>query len=59
MKTLEEVRVIVAQVSYNCDNEWFVLTAKGDGYLLQLRYYEKDIDSGVIKTQHARTAPPI
>lgn len=43
MKTKEEIIEIIKKISF-MDRE-FRLIEKGDGYLLQIRYYEEDIEN--------------
>lgn len=52
MKTQEEIELIVDAVCY--PGHWFVLLPNGNGYLLQLRYNEPDVDTGKMEEQHAR-----
>lgn len=52
MKTEAEIWAIVERILY--PDHWFVLIPKGDGYLLQLRYLEPDVDTGKVEEQHAR-----
>lgn len=55
MKTENEIMAIVEEVHIDMGHhEWFFLDRKGDGYLLQLRYFEADIDTGKDEIQHAR-----
>lgn len=51
-KTLDEVKAIVESVKFN-DRVFRVLT-KGDGFLVQLQYWEEDIDTGKMELQRAR-----
>lgn len=52
MKTMDEIRRIVCDIDF-LDRE-FVLLKKGDGYLLQIRYMEKCVDTGKLMEQHGR-----
>jgi len=51
-KTREQIERIIAQVQFN--EEKFVLLSKGDGFLLQLTYHEKDIETGKLALQKSR-----
>lgn len=50
--TIDQVRTIVAHIIFR--NEWFEVTEKGDGFLLQLQYEEPDVDTGEVEIQRAR-----
>lgn len=52
MKTLEDVLRTVSEIKF-LDRE-FVVLQKGDGFLLQIRYFEKCVDTGKIMEQHGR-----
>lgn len=52
MKNQLEIVNILTQVEFK--DHWFYLQSKGDGYLLQLRYLEGDVDTGKLEEQHAR-----
>lgn len=52
MKTLEEIKRVVSEVKF-LDRD-FVVMQKGDGYLFQLRYPEKCVDTGMVMMQHSR-----
>lgn len=53
MQTLNSVKKLVCDVQYN---GWdFVITEKGDGFLLQIQFMEKDTDeSGKVELQKCR-----
>ena len=51
-KTLEQVKAIVANVSFM--DRTFRVLQKGDGFLLQLEYFEADINTGKVEKQRAR-----
>jgi hypothetical protein len=51
-KTLEQVKAIINGVHFM--DRSFALTKKGDGFLLQVQYMEKDIHSGKPEVQRAR-----
>lgn len=51
-KTKADIERIVKQISF-MDRDFRVLE-KGDGFLLQLSYYEEDIETGKLELQRAR-----
>lgn len=51
-KTIEQVRAIVENVSFK--DRTFRVLQKGDGFLLQLEYFEADIETGKVERQRAR-----
>lgn len=50
--SIAAVRRIVSDVKF-FDREFYV-TAKGDGYLLQLQYNDLDVETGRMERQHGR-----
>lgn len=50
--TRTKLEQIMSQIIFK--DEWFVIQDKGDGWLIQLRYNEPDIDVGKVEVQHAR-----
>jgi len=52
MKTVDEIRKIVSDIDFL--DRTFVLQQKGDGYLLQIRYFEACVDTGKLMEQHGR-----
>ena len=51
-KTREEIEAVLAQIKY--EDRVFALMPKGDGYLLQLSYYEADVETGTHALQKSR-----
>jgi hypothetical protein len=51
-KTRDEIEAVIARVRY--EDRIFTLTPKGDGYLLQLSYYEADVETGKRELQKSR-----
>lgn len=51
-QTLNSIQAIINDISFK--NERFVVLEKGDGFLLQLRYDEPDVDTGRMTEQHGR-----
>lgn len=49
---IHSVRDIVGRVVFK--DRWFVVMAKGDGFLLQMRYKEEDVVTGILAEQHTR-----
>ncbi len=49
---IHSVRDIVERVAFR--DRWFVVVAKGDGFLLQMRYKEEDVQTGELAEQHTR-----
>lgn len=52
MQTIESIREIIANISFR--GEWFQVMSKGDGFLIQLHYWEPDVDTGKREEQKAR-----
>jgi hypothetical protein len=51
-KTREEIALIVGKLAFKGSS--FRLLDKGDGYLLQLEYWEEDVHTGKSELQRAR-----
>ena len=52
MKTFAEVQDILDSVKF-LDRKFYALS-KGDGFLIQLKYMEKCVDTGKMEVQHGR-----
>lgn len=52
MKTRADIEAILKDIEFR--DGWFVLHSKGDGWLLQLCYFDKDVHTGEREIQHAR-----
>jgi hypothetical protein len=52
VKTRSEVDAIIQQVEFR--DGWFVVHEKGDGWLVQLCYFDKDVHTGEREIQHCR-----
>lgn len=51
-KTVEQIREIVEQVSFK--DRTFLVAPLGHGAYLQVQYWEKDIDTGIVALQKSR-----
>jgi hypothetical protein len=51
-KTREEIEMILKCINY--EDRVFTLVEKGDGFLLQLSYYERDIETHKTELQKSR-----
>lgn len=51
-KSVHDVRWIISQINFPGRQLW--LGVMGDGYYIQVRYFEKDVDTGIEARQHAR-----
>lgn len=50
--TAAELNAIASRMEY--PGHWFAVFERDGNYLLQLRYYECDVDTGAMTEQHAR-----
>ncbi len=51
-KSRDEIQAVVDAV--HAEGRTFRLLEKGDGYLLQCTYLERDVESNVVRDQHSR-----
>lgn len=52
MKTLRDIQSILENISFK--DRAFHVTPKGDGFLVQLSYYEADVETGNVELQKSR-----